>query len=103
VLTDDIVQAPSTAESVSSVEAYISVLEDCWKRGIHDRIEVELTLRQKMQHLSDAREILVRKQRKFDILKETLCEQLESNLAAVGGGGGQSSSSDPSSRRMRRR
>lgn len=101
VLTDDIVQAPSTAESVSSVEAYISVLEDCWKRGIHDRIEVELTLRQKMQHLSDAREILVRKQKKFDILKETLCEQLENNLASVGGG--QFSSTDAGSRRSRRR
>lgn len=88
LLTDDIVMAPSTAESLTSVEAYISVLEDCWKRGIHDRIEVELTLRQKMQHLSDAREILVRKQKKFDILKETFCEQLENNLSAGTGGGG---------------
>jgi hypothetical protein len=80
LLTEETVQCPSTAESLTSVEAYISVLDDCWKRGINDRMEVELTLRQKMQHLSDAREILVRKQKKFDILKETFCEQLDRHL-----------------------
>lgn len=76
-----VVSAESPAEAVMSCEAYMSVLEECWKRGINDRVEVELSLRQKLQHLADAREILLRKQRKFDVLKEALCEQLEKSTA----------------------
>ena len=74
------IASESVAQSVVSVQQYIMALEECWRGGVLDKIELERSLRQKAQNLAEAKEILLRKQRRFDILKETLCEQLEKSM-----------------------
>lgn len=65
------------AENLRSVESYIKMIEESWKMSVIEAMEIEKQLRQKQGHIADAREILQRKQRKLDLLKDALCEQLQ--------------------------
>ena len=62
------------------VDAYIRTLEECWKSGIADKISLEKMLRVKQNHVNDAQEIFMRKQRRLDLAKEALREHIEKQL-----------------------
>jgi hypothetical protein len=79
VLRDGAEEVPDegVANHVKSVQKYIAIMESCWHASIVQGMDLERQLRQRQALITDAQEILHRKQKKLDLLKDVLCEQLE--------------------------
>lgn len=69
------------AEHLVSVQRYLEMMENCWKESVVQSMETDRQLKQKQALIVDAQEILHRKQRKLDLLKDVLCEQLQTSSA----------------------
>lgn len=74
------------ATHLRTVEEYISSLEACWRDAVTKCIEADRTLVQRHMHLTDAQDILYRKQRKLDLLKDVLQDTLQRAGVTLQGG-----------------
>ncbi len=77
---EDQVEPYDVTTNLVSVDAYIRTLEECWRSGIAEKISLEKMLRVKQNHVNDAKEIFMRKQRRLDLTKEALREQIEKQI-----------------------
>jgi hypothetical protein len=66
-----------TTFHLRSIETYLQMMESCWRDAIVQGMDAERQLKQKQSLIVDAQEILHRKQRKLDLVKDVLCEQLQ--------------------------
>lgn len=82
----------SAAASLLDAEAYMKTMDDCWRSSVAESMLLERMVQQKQSHINDAREIISRKQKKLELLKSTLVDEVDrhlrgtSALTAVGAG-----------------
>jgi hypothetical protein len=67
----------TVADHLRTVREYIDSLRRCWRTSVEERMETERQLRQRQALITDAQEILHRKQAKLRLIKDVLCEQME--------------------------
>eukprot|EP00658_Telonema_sp_P-2_P039839 TRINITY_DN28470_c0_g1_i2.p1 TRINITY_DN28470_c0_g1~~TRINITY_DN28470_c0_g1_i2.p1 ORF type:complete len:110 (+),score=17.03 TRINITY_DN28470_c0_g1_i2:233-562(+) len=70
----------------------MKTMDDCWRSSVAESMLLERMVQQKQSHINDAREIISRKQKKLELLKSTLVDEVDrhlrgtSALTAVGAG-----------------
>lgn len=70
----------SAGASLLDVESYMKTMDDCWRSSVAEAMLLEGTVKQKQSHINDAREIISRKQKKLELLKNTLVDEVNRHL-----------------------
>lgn len=74
------VNTTTAAATLEDLVHRLEVMEDCWRASIADNMHLERLVEQKEHHMKDARDIILRKQRKIDLMKNVLCDEIARHL-----------------------
>ena len=76
----------SVATHIRTVAEYLASVQQCWSHTVQQQMDVERHVRQKQALITDAQEILHRKQAKLRHIKDVLCDHLEDEAMKQAGG-----------------
>eukprot|EP00744_Colponema_vietnamica_P016034 GILI01022476.1.p1 GENE.GILI01022476.1~~GILI01022476.1.p1 ORF type:complete len:422 (-),score=50.38 GILI01022476.1:31-1161(-) len=74
------VNTSTAAAHLQDIERHLRVMEGCWRGSILENMHSERLLLQKEHHIHDARDIINRKQKKLDQMKNVLCDEVARHL-----------------------
>lgn len=76
----------SVAQQIRTVSEYADTVRACWLATVDQQMDVEKQIRKKQALITDAQEILHRKQDKLRHIKDALCDELEERALRKEGG-----------------
>ena len=74
------VDTSEAASNVADAARQLRTMEECWRASVAENMRLERLVSQKEHHIHDAREIIARRQRKLDVMKDVLCDEIGRHL-----------------------